>query len=601
MQAHGGGHGKTRHRDPNASSGRRLRGTASPTPPDSRRRAVTKGETAGHASDGDYDDQHAPDNQMGPEYQEGTDYRTGPDYQEAPDDGGREQGDEADQSNSSSDYYDGPHRRRSRRCCPGKCACCIALVAVVVLAPLLYFMFPYIKANIEAAFVGANDTALTPSTTLSTSRITSTSPLTTSTTSSTTVKSTENAREKIEKDCVKESPSHYDATTVANAAPPAYLPAAPAGGPQPIYCLYNVTRLPRVRFLPLHLPLAMCPSVVYWSWRLPGGVLKSRAENFDKTYGLGAIRFAARDQKVHVEVLLALGGFREDSADFYKVGRDPITRQRLVQALFSATTLYNLSGITLHWLPNSRDCEDFYGGGVPQLSDFVSSVRRLVSLNVPSVPFKVAAMVDPQEKSEMEFFRALRSYLNLTFFNTHHHLQSDTFASYCANSVPVFQSQEALLRAVFQEPALRAASPPLDPFEGLCVSFSLALHARQGDNISKPAAAQPASATTGYMAMFEVCNSQAKFNIRVPIVSGCIVKRTGPPLDVMIAYDDVGTLREKMSYFGSKEDLCVMLYDVDFDNYQNGCAGHSELFLMMQHFYSARDNLSTFNLVSYLP
>ncbi|KAH7958460.1 hypothetical protein HPB49_001965 [Dermacentor silvarum] len=553
MQAHGGGHGKTRRRDPNVSSGRRLRGTASPTPPDSRRRAVTWGDNAGHASDGDYGDQHAPDKHKGPDYQEGTDYHTGPDYQEAPDDGGREQGDEADQSNSSSDYYDGPHPRRSRRCCPGKCACCIAAMAAVVLVPLLYFMFPYVKANIEAAFVGANATALTPSTTLSTSRITSTSPLTTSITSSTTVKSTQNARETIEKDCIKESPSAYDAATVANAAPPGFLPRAPGGGPQPIYCIYNVTRLSRFHFLPLHLPLAMCPSVVYWSWRLPGGVLKSRAENFDKTYGLGAIRFAARDQRVHVEVLLALGGFREDSVDFHK------------------------------------------------LSDFVSSVRRLVSLNMPGVGFKVAAMVDPQEKSEMELFRALRSYLNLTFFNTHQHLQSDTFANYCANSIPVFHSQLALLRAVIQEPALRAASPPSDPFEGLCVSFSLSWHARQGNNISKPAAAQPASATTGYMALFEVCDSRAKFNGRVPIISGCIVKRTGPPLDVMIAYDDVDTLRAKMSYFGLMKDLCVMLYDVDFDNYRNACAGHWELFLMMRHFYSGRARRSPYKLVSYLP
>ncbi|KAH7957434.1 hypothetical protein HPB52_018938 [Rhipicephalus sanguineus] len=281
----------------------------------------------------------------------------------------------------------------------------------------------------------------------------------------------------------------------------------------------------------------MCPNVVYWSWSLPRGVLTSRAHKFDETYGLGAIGDAARQQNADVQVFLVLGGFREDSVDFHKVSRDPIIRQRLVQDLFNAFTVYNLSGIALHWVPHSRVCEDFYGSGVPQLADFVSSVTRLVALNRPDVAFKVAALVDPQHSTEMEFLRSIRIYLNLTFFKTHHILPSEGFANYCANSVPVFQSQLALLKALFEKP-VKTGSPTSNLQEGLCMSFSLSLHARQGANIERPAAVLPVSATPGYMALFEVCDSQVKFNGRVPVVSGCLIKRSSAPsLDVIIAYD----------------------------------------------------------------
>ncbi|KAL1471608.1 hypothetical protein MTO96_039854 [Rhipicephalus appendiculatus] len=426
--------GKTRYRNPSPSSGPRIQGTVAVAPPNSRRENKPEGDAFEAVRGGAYDvlrqvDQFAPEYHMGPDHQVGAHYQVGPNYQarrgyqmgpgyqDAPDDRASEH--DGVGSRFSSDCYDEPHRQGCRKCCR-ICVCCIFTIAAV-LVPLLLILFPHFKDNVYAFIFDFNAIALELSGKRTLSPAIPTTPSTTSTTPTTTAISKQNARKKIEQDCMKASPSNYDAKDLDTLKP------APIG-----------------------------------------------AQKFDETYGLGAIGDAARQQNAAVQVFLALGGFREDSADFHIVGRDPIIQQRLVQDLFNASTVYNLSGITLHWLPNHPVCEDFYGGGVPQLADFVSSVTRLVALNRPNVAFKVAALVDPQQAAEMEFLRAIRIYLNVTFFKTHHILPREGFANYCANSVPIFQSQLALLKAFFQKP-LKTGSPPSNLQESLCVSFSLSL------------------------------------------------------------------------------------------------------------------------------
>lgn len=411
-------------------------------------------------------------------------------------------------------------------------------------------------------------------------------------------------------ECLEPSPGVRDSQNLSdlvNISQP-YRPPGPGGRRQPVYCIYNVTRFRRPKdygFLPLHLPLAYCPGIVYWSWSLPGGHLTSRAEEFDDNYGLATIKRLAREQNAAVDLFLTLGGYREDSADFHKLETDPTARHRLVQGFYSAYRRYNLTGLNLHWVPNTRLCESIFDGNAPRLGEFIQSLRGLISLNMrdPGV-FVVSAMVDPREVAEMEFFRAIQSHLNLTFFKTHELSPTSSFSEYCGSSIMIFESQLALLKPFFRMPIAPSDQivPDHEHTGVLCISVSLSLYARQSGQLQNPAPPQIVSTKPGYMALFEMCDSKMTFNERVSRVPECVVKRTdGPLLQVTIAFESAQTMRTKMTNLGDYGEACVLVYDVDFDNYREGCSGGWERYLMIQHLYSARVRKSWFNLTEHLP
>ncbi|KAK8767289.1 hypothetical protein V5799_005930 [Amblyomma americanum] len=492
---------------------------------------------------------------------------------------------------------------------------CVAGVATLVI-PALFLLFPLIKAG----FLNVPGVVPTPmpSTTLPTTFQPTVSPKTSPTTSpkegtTSTIPSTSltvSSSTAVTDECLEPSPVLHDLQNLSDlqSTSQAYKPPGPVGRRQPVYCIYNVTRFRRPKgygFLPLHLPLAYCPGIVYWSWSLPGGQLTSRAKEFDEQYGLAAIKALSMQQSTTVDLFLTLGGYREDSADFHKLETDPTTRHRLVQDFYAAYLRYNLSGLNLHWVPNTRACETIFGGNVPRLGEFIHSIRALISLNVrnPGV-FAVSAMVNPRELAQMEFFRAIRGHLNLTFFKTHEHSRTNSFNEYCGNSVMVLESQLARLKPFFRTPVVSPSTLDTDHQHTgvLCISVSLSLYARQGGHLQQPAPPQIVSATPGFMSLFEVCDSKLAFNERVNRVPGCVVKRThGPLLQVTIAFDSAETLRTKMAKLGDYGDACVLVYDVDFDNYREGCSGGWERYLMIRHLYSARVRRSWFNLSEHLP
>ncbi|KAL1427063.1 hypothetical protein MTO96_017806 [Rhipicephalus appendiculatus] len=333
--------------------------------------------------------------------------------------------------------------------------------------------------------------------------------------------------------CLGPSPDVPNAENLTDLADNLYpnLPSAPAYPPQPIYCIYNVSRFRRPNgysFLPMYLPMSMCPNIVYWSWRLSGGNLSSRAKTFDEQYGLAVIGQAAHDQGASVNVILTLGGFPEDSADFHKVHDDEITRQRLIQSVYVTALQYNLSGINLHWIRNDDSCERSLGDGVPRLEEFVIKLRALLAINGRNRGFSISALVDPRDSFQMEFFRGLGNQVNVTFFRMHDLAPLNDFDQFCGNSIPNFLAYFQAITPYFR-PNIRHSSRPAAPpphVNKLCISFSLALYARQGFSMDLPSPPQPVSATVGYMALFEVCDSQLTFRDKVKRPPGCVARRT---------------------------------------------------------------------------
>ncbi|KAK8778104.1 hypothetical protein V5799_020554 [Amblyomma americanum] len=476
-----------------------------------------------------------------------------------------------------------PYKRRYQRnlcTCFTFASCAFCLVGVATLALHVFLLLSPLINAVTPASTAKRAVPASP-TMLPTTPLFSPPQTTLATTTSSTLFTTTEELKTTQSECMKHSPDVPGSNNLSGVLHWARLDRlkAPAGGPQPVYCIYNVSRFRRpggYGFLPLDIPLSLCPGVVYWSWKLSGGKLTSRAKEFDERYGLAEMQNVARDQRVDVAVILTLGGYPEDSMDFHQLERDVALRQRLIQDVHTAYQRYSLAGINLHWVRNDEGCEDAFGGYAPRLTEFVRRLRWLVALNAPSNPFIVSAMVDPEDIFQMEFFRSLRNDLNLTFFRTHHLAPLWSFEEYCKNSASALHAQLDTIKPFFPPPPRPSRVPATNTgqYKGLCISLSLALHARLGYRLDVPAPPRPTSATPGYIALFEVCDTKLVFeNWRIP-VPGCVVKRSrGLLLNVTYAVEGAKILSDKMSMLGKPDKMCVLLYDVDFDNYLRPCAG----------------------------
>ncbi|KAH7959281.1 hypothetical protein HPB49_009913 [Dermacentor silvarum] len=510
-----------------------------------------------------------------------------------------------DTSMSISEIYPRHRRRRSRACIGTVSAFCLVGVATLVV-PVAIFLLPYIRTSL---FVSATQTD--PGTQPAGESLTSpsVSPLTNKVTAAlaTATKLTESTAPTTPDPCQAPSPDVPNAENLTSVAHYYRLDnfSDPARPRQAIYCIYNVSRFRRPNgygYVVQDLPMALCPAIVYWSWKLSGGTLTSRAKEFDNRYGLTVIRQSAHYENAKVDVILTVGGFREDSADFHKVQHDEITQHRLIQSVYTISKQYSLAGINLHWIPNDESCERLLGGRAPHLHEFVMRLRALLAINGRSKWFSVTAMVDPRDRSQMEFFRVLANQLNLTFFRTHDLAPLSDFDQYCGNSLPRFRSYLQALTPFFHHNVSSSATPAAPPphRNKLCISMSLALYARQGYTMDLPSPPQSVSGTPGYIALFEVCDSKLNFREKARHIPGCVVRRTaGVLLELAYAFEDTSTLSAKMSTLGPKNESCVLLHDLDFDNYRRRCY-HSTQYLMLLYFYDARKKHSTMNISQYL-
>ncbi|KAL3202230.1 hypothetical protein MRX96_042606 [Rhipicephalus microplus] len=211
--------------------------------------------------------------------------------------------------------------------------------------------------------------------------------------------------------------------------------------------------------------------------------------------------------------------------------------------------------------------------GCHAFEEFVIKLRALMAINGRSRNFSISAFVDPRESFQMEFFRALGNQVNITFFRMHDLAPLNDFDQFCGNSIQTFQAYIQAVTPYFR-PHIRVSSRPAAPpphVNKLCISFSLALYARQDFSMNLPSPPQPVTATAGYIGLFEVCDSQLTFKEKVKRTPGCLARRTsGVLLNVAFAFEDVVTLRAKMSMLGPKNELCALVYDIDFDNFPSG-------------------------------
>ncbi|CAN8004522.1 unnamed protein product, partial [Ixodes hexagonus] len=152
----------------------------------------------------------------------------------------------------------------------------------------------------------------------------------------------------------------------------------------PLFCLYNNSRFRKAQrwdYLPKHIPYQLCPTIVYWSMGVRDGKVISRVPEFDVRYGIWTLRATIEKYRPNTAtgILMALGGYPEDSAHFSRLGRDSILMSKFAANILKKLVRHKLNGITIHWRGMQGACgspDDF-----TTLADFVQAIRKLYMLN----------------------------------------------------------------------------------------------------------------------------------------------------------------------------------------------------------------------------
>ncbi|KAL1415340.1 hypothetical protein MTO96_035192 [Rhipicephalus appendiculatus] len=135
---------------------------------------------------------------------------------------------------------------------------------------------------------------------------------------------------------------------------------------RPVFCLFNNTRVyawHNITNSPWNyvfaiLPFELCPYVVYWSVGIEDGNVTSRLPSFDGQYGLHRLRAIADSLNFKtIKILLALGGYPEDAPHFWRLVWDKEIMNRLLSNVVDSLYTFGLSGVTVHWVAARAGCQ----------------------------------------------------------------------------------------------------------------------------------------------------------------------------------------------------------------------------------------------------
>ncbi|KAK8757992.1 hypothetical protein V5799_017936 [Amblyomma americanum] len=404
-----------------------------------------------------------------------------------------------------------------------------------------------------------------------------------------------------------------------------------------IFCLFNNSRFRRsglYDFVPENFPLSYCSYVVYWSVSVANASVSSRVERFDTAYGLWKLKETLDNHLLaqRVGVLMALGGYTDDSPHFSRLGRDPSAMGRFVANVMQAISAHHLDGVTIHWAVPHMVCRTT--DDALTMSILVDKLREAYWLNGWSsgniTPKKLITAIFPADLHVVNHLaNLLMDKLDYAFFETHL-FQPTTVRIGCRDvATEVFRFFSSLYSYAGHE-------------EKICAGISLTAWAIDTHGLPELALnASTFAALPGTAAVFEVCNAQElcldttgrDCNIlKIPISgtnstgttitargttpTGATVTASAPSVTsttvatntstTVSSQQPIARTFEPIQYMfhtnitlfrvlahgasaavASTRNFCVLLYDLDMDNYHSVCPGAGIDRMALQHFHNA--------------
>ncbi|KAM7293836.1 putative nuclease HARBI1 isoform X1 [Ixodes scapularis] len=139
------------------------------------------------------------------------------------------------------------------------------------------------------------------------------------------------------------------------------------------------------------------------------GRVKSRVPAFDRLYGISELKNTSdRLSGGKTRVLMALGGYSEESPQFSRLGRDSVAMDTLVADIVTMMVDLRLDGLAIHWVLPAGACQPSDVNNT--LSVLFANVKKLLVLNnLPALmtlilPYGDTATVGSMSPDLVDFF-----------------------------------------------------------------------------------------------------------------------------------------------------------------------------------------------------
>ncbi|XP_070395839.1 uncharacterized protein [Dermacentor albipictus] len=372
-----------------------------------------------------------------------------------------------------------------------------------------------------------------------------------------------------------------------------------------IFCLYNNSRFRRGNvydFLPQNIPFSICRKIVYWSFGIKDGLPTSRAKNFDLTYGLGKLREISNNSTIPgVKILLAMGGYPEDYAQLSLLGRENGALTRFVHSTMALMSSHVLDGVVIHWLEGEPICKSRAVNDAKMLNTVFVGLRRIFRVN--GFPGQLAVIVPTSTSDTVALVDSVVDVVDFVFMETRglwrtvqldvtvchawssevvklfkkHSLYTGNESKFCIlMSVAPFLVMESSLPARFGEP------PRLIKF-----------------NYSKYKSAP------GIGNAFDMCRRQRSCLRSKPNSTLCIFVKGSDPANPSLLYmfNNLMTVADvfRSAAMRNLTDHCMLLVDLDLDNYAKQCGTNLGDYWFTRYFHAALDGTAPIYLLQTMP
>ncbi|KAK8778228.1 hypothetical protein V5799_020430 [Amblyomma americanum] len=373
-------------------------------------------------------------------------------------------------------------------------------------------------------------------------------------------------------------------------------PYAPQASSHPtgfaVFCLYNITRIDtgsvhhnssQWHFLFGTLPFQLCPNLIYWSVGIDNGTITSRYPSFDRHHGLSNLRTITDNAGFRdIKILLALGGYPEDAPHFSRLGRDNAALDRLKRSVTSAMTTFRLDGVTVHWAEPRAGCAGVNDTQV--LALLLRSLRQ--EFQQSGMPRAIVSVMVSANGANGLFLDAVADVVDYFFLATNElplpaSTAYDTICSDVSNSVVTALRDYARLTSRVRH-------------EQLCITERLTPWLTTSRWNARLSRYDPPQITVD-RAFYSFCN-QPRFCRREQLTGACIVHHFGS-LSGMELYhastNSAATLRDRVDFnlafnltgSPSPKRVCVLVLNLDDDNYADQCGQGYNRYLLMRNLY----------------
>ncbi|KAH9383829.1 hypothetical protein HPB48_025599 [Haemaphysalis longicornis] len=362
-----------------------------------------------------------------------------------------------------------------------------------------------------------------------------------------------------------------------------------------VICLYNNTRfrkLQRLDYLPAHMQLGFCQALLYWSVDVSGGTVRSRVPEFDVNFGvwkLRSLKSSLTPGDGISGILVALGGYHEDSAHFSRLGHNRALMSRFGGSVAKFVVKHGFDGVLVHWKGIGASCGSHEDART--LGKLLELLSRLFSIN--AYTFVGGAILPAVKETAMEVTRAIATAASLIVYETHEMAGYDVFQS-CT-------SASDMVKSFMDDMKTTAASTRPAQLPVQCVSLSAGIRSTLAYDLAGKSVPIPdpvhlyykSSQRFGMAAAYDMCRALAISAVTPDSSSlpGCVLYRLpkvnvtteeistrsqtipiGTTIDRQFAYESATEIaRQASTTSTTKARRCVAVYDLDLDLFKGTC------------------------------